>query len=183
MRIICQHSNSIMFSNIDADILGRIEAMRAQEDATSPRCNYFKISTTSDDIDKEGRMSLVIWLRKVQTALKLSPETVWIALSYLDRYLSSGKGASQEALKCRYKFQLAAITSFWIAVKIYESMKLNVSTLVKLCKGYYEESEIVSTEEDILYALDWRVTTPTPMEFVRIFMELLPRITKSSPIS
>lgn len=121
----------------------------------------------------------------MQRALELSSETVWIATRFLDRYVSSGKGKSQEALDDRHKFQLAAITAFYTAVKIHEYpvVKLDVVKLVKICKGYYEESEILFTEEDILSALDWRVTTPTPMEFVRVFIELLPERIASSSIT
>jgi len=171
----------MLSNNIDADILGRLEAMRAQEEATSPCYNYFQRSTTSKDIDEEGRKTLVIWFQKMQTCLELrSPETAWIATSYLDRYVSSGKGRSQEALQDRHKYQLAAIASFYLAIKIYESAQL--PTLAKLCKGYYKDSEIISAEEDILFALDWRVTAPTPMEFVGVFMEFLPERITSAPL-
>ena len=166
-----------------ADTFGRLEAMKAQEEST--RChNYFQRSACC--LHESCRKDMVIWLQQMQRALELSSETVWIATRFLDRYVSSGKGKSQEALEDRYNFQLAAIAAFYTAVKIHEYpvVKLDVVKLVKICKGYYEESEILFTEEDILSALDWRVTTPTPMEFVRVFIELLPeRIASSSTTS
>lgn len=162
------------------DVLGRIEAMRAQEDATNSCYNYFQGCTSKAGIDEECRKSMVQWCQKMQRALKLIPETAWISISFFDRYLSSGKGKSSQALQDRYKFQLAAITSFYTAVKIYEHVELNVATLAKLCRGYYAEADIISMEEDILFALDWRVACPTPMEFVRHLLELLPEKVKSS---
>eukprot|EP00571_Detonula_confervacea_P006939 CAMPEP_0172320742 /NCGR_PEP_ID=MMETSP1058-20130122/41293_1 /TAXON_ID=83371 /ORGANISM="Detonula confervacea, Strain CCMP 353" /LENGTH=296 /DNA_ID=CAMNT_0013036069 /DNA_START=131 /DNA_END=1021 /DNA_ORIENTATION=- len=165
--------------HIDIDIINRIKAMRSQENATSACYNYFQRNSCKD-VDKACRESMVVWCQQVQKALKLSPETVWIAISFFDRYLSSGKGKSKQALEDRYKFQLAAITSFYTAVKIYESTELNVVTLAKLCRGFYAESDIISMEKDILFALDWRVSCPTPMEFVRHLLELLPEKIKSS---
>jgi len=153
----------------------RIETMRAQEDTTNSCYNYFQGGkSTKEGIDLKARKSMVSWIQQVRKALRLSSETSWIATSFFDRYLSSGKGRSSQALDDRYKFQLAAITSFYIAVKINESAELSVPALAKLCKGYYAEADIVSMEEDILCALDWRVSCPTPMEFARHLLELLP---------
>ncbi|KAL7538960.1 hypothetical protein ACHAXR_012497 [Thalassiosira sp. AJA248-18] len=162
-------------NNVNHHTLECIEAMRSQEDTSSSCYNYLQSSAcNNEDIDEACRKSMVVWCQQVQKALKLSPETVWIAISYFDRYLSSGKGKSQDALENQYKFQLAAITSFYIAVKIYEPVELDVATLAKLCKGYYAESKILSMETDILFALEWRVSCPTPMDFVMHLLELLP---------
>ncbi|KAL7534563.1 hypothetical protein ACHAXR_005953 [Thalassiosira sp. AJA248-18] len=162
-------------NNNISNTLECIEAMRAQEDTSSSCYNYLQSSAcNNEDIDEACRKSMVVWCQQVQKALKLSPQTVWIATSFFDRYLSSGKGKSQEALENQYKFQLAAITSFYIAVKINEPVELDVAKLAKLCKGYYEESKILSMETDILFALEWRVSCPTPMDFVMHLLELLP---------
>lgn len=160
-------------SNHTDEVFDRLEAMRAQEDATSTCYNYLKRSR--QDIDQTCRTSMITWCQQVQKALRFSPETVWLATSFFDRYLSSGKGNSRAALQDRYEFQLAAVASFYTAVKINESKVLNVATLAKMCQGYYEVSDILSVEEDILFALDWRVSNShTPMEFVRQLIEILP---------
>ena len=156
------------------DTLERLEAMISQEDSIQSCYNYIRSSACIDEIDEDCRKSMVVWCQAVQKALQLHPETVWIATSYFDRYLSSGKGKSQDVLQNKYKFQLAAITCFYIAVKINEPVELDVETLAKLCKGYYAESKILAMETDILFALEWRVSCPTPMDFVREFVQLLP---------
>jgi len=152
--------------------LTTIEALRRQEDDVSNCMNFINLST-NNEIDETCRTSMVVYLQKIGKALKLSPETVWQSISF-DRYLSSGKGKSNDALQDKYKFQLVAISSFYIAVKLYEQVELSVGTLAKLCKGYYAESDIIDSEEDILFALDFRLTTPTPMEFIRHYIHLLP---------
>lgn len=150
-----------------------INALRRQEDEVSPCINFLSLST-NNEIDETCRTSMVVYLQRIGKALKLSPETVWIAISFFDRYLSSGKGKSNDALQDKYEFQLVAISSFYIAVKLYERVELTVDVLAKLCKGYYAESDIIDSEEDILFALDFRLATPTPMEFIRHYMHLLP---------
>jgi len=159
--------------NNDDKNLSTIDALRRQEDDVSICINFINLST-NNEITETCRTSMVVYLQKIGKALKLSPETVWIAISFFDRYLSSGKGKSNDALQDKYKFQLVAISSFYIAVKLYEQVELSVDTLAKLCKGYYAKEDILQSEEDILFALDFRLTTPTPMEFIRHYIHLLP---------
>jgi len=139
------------------------------------RCfNYFEKNKVCDGLNESSRQAMMTWITQVQQTLSLSAETVWIAASFFDRYLSSGRGNSREVLKSKCKFQLAAITSFYTAVKIYEPVVLGVDMLVQICRGTYAESDITSMESDILSALDWRVSCHTPMEFARHLLELLP---------
>ena len=158
--------------NNHTDILGHLDAMIDQEETTR-YFNYFKRDAQCD-INEECRKAMVTWVTHVQTTLSLSPETVWIAMSFFDRYLSSGRGNSQEVLKSKCKFQLAAITVFYTAVKIYEPVVLGIDMLIQLSRGMYKKSDIVEMEKDILSALDWRVSNHTPMDFARYLLELLP---------
>ena len=159
------------------EILFRIEALRTQEDTILPCYNYLQHidnNTNIHAVDEKCRTAIVLWCQQTQRTLKLSRETVWIAISYLDRYLSSGRGKSHQAIMNKARFQLVAITSLYIAIKLYEDVELDVTTLVRLCKGYYTNAEILSMEEDVLFALDFRVTTASPTEFVRHFIKILP---------
>ncbi len=66
--------------------------------------------------------------------------------------------------------------SFYVAVKICEHVQLGIGFVVTLCRGFYKESDILPMERDILFSLEWRVclSTTTPMEYVRRFLETLP---------
>ena len=119
-------------TNFNASTMDCIEAMRVQEDTTIRCCNYFHRTKAGKDVDESSRKAMIEWCQQVQKSLNFSPETVWIAISFFDRYLSSGKGKSGEALDDRYKFQLAAISAFYVAIKIHEPVELNADTLVRL---------------------------------------------------
>jgi len=165
-------SATIEDNQMDVDVLDRINAMRSQEEKTKGCYNYF-----TSIVDESCRKAIVDWCFIVADSFDLSRETVGIATSILDRYLSSdGKGKSAEALQSKQIFQLVAITSFYMAVKINEPVQLGIEMLVKVCRGFYTGSTIAATEQDILYSLEWRVciSTTTPMEYVRHFLELLP---------
>ncbi|KAL9178828.1 hypothetical protein ACHAXT_003959 [Thalassiosira profunda] len=164
---ICNNARARKASAID-----RIGAMLRQEDESVQCYNY--LARASEEVDEEARASMQKWIRQVAAAMTLDAETGWIATFYLDRYLSSGKGRSEEALQDKYLFQLAAIAAFYLAVKLHSRVKLDAASLARLCRGYYPEEDITDTEEDILFALDWRTSTPTPFDFVREYVELLP---------
>ena len=156
------------------EIISRINAMREQEDRTERCQNYFAFCSNSSDVDTSCRKAMANWCYQVADTLGFSHETVSLTMSFLDRYLSSRRGRSQEALDSRNMFQLVAITCFYTAVKTYEPVELGVDLLTKMCRGFYSETDIISMERDILFALDWRVSGPTPMDFVRHLIELLP---------
>lgn len=154
------------------DAMDRITAMLSHEDKMERHQDCYFTS----DVDEACRTSMVEWCFVVcDSFAQLNRETVAIAMSILDRYLRSGRGASGEALLDKQRFQLASITSFYIAVKTGETVALGIDMLVKLCRGYYTEQDFVAMELDILSSLEWRISlsTATPMEYVRHFLELL----------
>ena len=157
------------------DFLACIQAMRKQEEEVSTCINYLQFSY-NNSVDVNSRTAMVTWCQQLQKKLKLSPETASFAISFFDRYLSSSKGKSRQALQDKYQFQLSAIVSFYISVKLYEKMELTVDTLVKICKGYYAKADIAETEEEILFALDYRLATPLPIHFVKEYIKMLPSL-------
>jgi hypothetical protein len=44
-----------------------------------------------------------------------------------------------------------------MSIKIHEPSILGIKLLVKYCQGVYTEGDIIATEGEILFALDWRV--------------------------
>jgi hypothetical protein len=158
-------------NNYSIEIMNCLSAMHLQEQKT-PRCNnYFKNTSV---VDETCRSAMVTWLCQISDALSLNRETVGIAMSLLDRFLSSCSMSSKQALEDRSKFQLAAITAYFIAVKINEPVELGVGMLVKLCRGCYEQSAILCMEQVILFSLEWRISSPTPLDFMRQILALLP---------
>jgi len=150
-------------------LLDCIEAMLAKEAVVRTR-EYF---APDGNLDETCREAMVSWCFTVCDAFELQRETVWIAFAILDRYLSSGRGESAQALSDRYTFQLTAITAFYTAVKITEPLQLGMEVLLKLCHGYYQEEAIIATELEILSALEFRIHNFTsPIEYARHFLLL-----------
>ncbi len=153
-----------MINDKRTDILTRLDAMLVQEVTATTRCfNYFKRKS----VDDSCRKLMVTWLQQVQSTLKLSPDSVWIAMSIFDRYLCSGRGGSARALEDKSKFQLAAITAIYTAVNIHEPVVLGIDMLLVVCRHSYTEDNFVSMEMDILSAINWRVSCHTAIDYTR----------------
>jgi hypothetical protein len=157
------------------DILERLDAMLVKEANTRTMCiNYFKRARVSGNvIDESCRGAMLNWLRQVQCQLELGPDTVRIAISIFDRYLSSGRGKSVIALMDKSIFQLAAITAFYTAVKIHEPVVLGIDMLQLVCRRAYTEDDFESMEMDILNAIEWRVSCHTAIDHARVLLELI----------
>ena len=148
--------------------------MRLQEESANNCISELRI------VDESFRKEMINWCNKIADILSISRDTVGIAMIYLDRYVSSDKGRSGKAVERSRRYQLTAISAFFLAVKLNEPVEFSVDLLVKLCQGKYSENDILSMERDILFTLDWRVSGPMPMDFARQLFELLPEHVHSS---
>jgi len=123
-------------------------------------------------VDVKCRYTMVKWCNKIIDFCKASQETASMAMSNLDRFLSTEQG--NFCLYDRRWFQLAAMCSLQLAVKMNESSTLEIDTLIELSRGVFTVDEIVLMEQDILSALSWRLCPPTANEFLALFFDMLP---------
>ena len=155
------------------DIINQLRAMRVKDldgEQQTRRCHHKYYFT--EEVDEDCRKKMVNWCFTVVDSFNLSRESVWRAMDLLDRYLSSDKGLSSKALKNKQSFQLAATVCLYMAVKVYEDVEMTIGFLVKLCRNYYTASEIINMEHEILFALNWSVAVSTPLDFVRLCLQL-----------
>jgi len=165
-------------------VSSRIAAMQRQEESFTYRCSDYLPkkglegwpSATAEvgPVDASCRAKLVEWNRSITEFFGLSRDTVSVATSYMDRYLSSGTEDAQQALFDTQRYQLLFMTSLFIAVKINEPKDIDPSLLSKLSNGKYKAKDFIETERKMLKALNWRLSCPTAMDFVWHFLSLLP---------
>uniref|UniRef100_A0A7S1ZC80 Cyclin C-terminal domain-containing protein n=1 Tax=Trieres chinensis TaxID=1514140 RepID=A0A7S1ZC80_TRICV len=159
----------------------RIAAMLTQEDAKAYRChNYIDgrrvtpENPGSNPVDAKCRTRMVEWSFSVCDICEFSRETVSIAASYVDRFLCSGSSEARQALRHRHKFQLLFTTALHLAIKFHEGVELEPEVFTQLSRGAYNAEDYVDMESNILEALNWRLSCPTAMDFIRHFLHLLP---------
>ena len=102
-------------------------------------------------------------------------ENVAIAMSFMDRYLAliTINATTNHHLSYHTTYQLTAITSLFLAIKINESASikgiLKISSLLKLCGGLFSSHHVLEMERNILQTLQWKVCPCTPMLYIREF--------------
>ncbi|XP_062867543.1 cyclin-I [Trichomycterus rosablanca] len=123
-----------------------------------------KPANQDTDISPAQRDEAVQWLTDLHRRLKLYPETLCLAISILDRFLSTIK-ARPKYLRC------IAITCFFLAAKTSEEDE-RIPTLRELISSSAcgcTPSEVLRMERIILDKLNWDLHAATPLDFLHIF--------------
>ena len=137
---------------------------RSKEAATSTRIGYMDTiqrpnSVNSSLINARMRGILIDWLIEVHLKFKLAPDTLYLTVNIIDRYLDT-------TLVTRPRLQLVGVTAFMIATKYEEVYPPELRDLVYICDGSYTRLEILDMEERILTKLKYNVTVPTAHAFL-----------------
>ncbi|EYU18599.1 hypothetical protein ABFS82_10G151400 [Erythranthe guttata] len=116
------------------------------------------------EINEKMRAILIDWLVQVHQKFELSPETFYLTVNIVDRYLAS-KSTSRREL------QLVGLSSMLIASKYEEIWAPEVHELVNISDKTYSHRQILVMEKNILGELEWNFTVPTPYVFLARFIK------------
>ncbi|XP_047941020.1 G2/mitotic-specific cyclin S13-7-like isoform X2 [Salvia hispanica] len=111
------------------------------------------------EINSKMRGILVDWLIEVHKKFELTPESLYLTVNVMDRFLS---------LKAvpRRELQLVGISSMLIACKYEEIWAPEVSDLMAISDNAYAREQVLVMEKAILGQLEWYLTVPTPYVFL-----------------
>lgn len=129
---------------------------RSKELGTSVRPIYME---NQSHINERMRSILVDWLVEVHLKFKLVPETLYLTINLIDRYLEKREVT-------RPKLQLVGVTCLLIASKYEEIYPPELRDLVYICDRAYSKNEILEMEEVILKALEYQITIPSAHAFL-----------------
>lgn len=111
------------------------------------------------EINFKMRAILVDWLIEVHKKFELMPESLYLTVNIMDRYLS------MKAVP-RKQLQLVGISSMLIATKYEEIWAPEVSDFIAVSDNAYGRNQVLMTEKAILGKLGWYLTVPTPYVFL-----------------
>ena len=97
------------------------------------------------------RQTLVDWLLQVHLRYHMLPETLWIAVNIVDRFLTKRVVSIQ-------KLQLVGVTAMFIASKYEEIIAPAVDEFVFMTEKGYTKEEILKGERVMLQTLDFRIS-------------------------
>lgn len=134
--------------------------LKETENLNLPLENYME--KTQSEINERMRIILLDWLIDVQLKFKLLPETLFLTINIIDRYLSISK-ATKENL------QLIGITSMLIACKYEEIYFPEIKDFIYMTDDTYSKNEVLQMEYEILKKLEFNITNPSSLRFLEIY--------------
>ncbi|KAM4056082.1 G2/mitotic-specific cyclin-4 [Hirsutella rhossiliensis] len=131
--------------------------LRELEIKMLPNPHYMEIQT---EIQWSMRSVLMDWLVQVHNRFNLLPETLFLTVNYIDRFLS-----------CKVvsigKLQLVGATAILVASKYEEINCPSLEEIVYMVDGGYNLEEILKAERFMLSMLSFELGWPGPMSFLR----------------
>lgn len=130
--------------------------LREMEQKSRPKAGYMK---KQPDITNSMRAILVDWLVEVGEEYKLQNETLYLAVNYIDRFLSSMS-------VLRGKLQLVGTAAMLLASKFEEIYPPEVAEFVYITDDTYTKKQVLRMEHLVLKVLSFDLAAPTINQFL-----------------
>ncbi|XP_030639275.1 cyclin-A2 [Chanos chanos] len=130
--------------------------LRDMEVKSRPKAGYMK---KQPDITNSMRAILVDWLVEVGEEYKLQNETLYLAVNYIDRFLSSMS-------VLRGKLQLVGTAAMLLASKFEEIYPPEVAEFVYITDDTYTKKQVLRMEHLVLKVLSFDLAVPTVNQFL-----------------
>ena len=117
--------------------------MPSDADSTTSSTHSVGTNSSAAGVNEDWRSKICEWSYQVIDHFDYDREIVAVSLSYLDRYLCKRPVNKRT-------FQLVAMTTLYLACKLYDPNKLRMSSLIELSRGYFTEEHITAMEGSIL---------------------------------
>ncbi|KAJ1391558.1 Cyclin-like [Sesbania bispinosa] len=124
---------------------------------------YKKLDVDADHM----RRNIIDCLIATHYGLELRPETLYLCVNILDRFLCKTKFDKSTTKK---ELVLVAVTSLLLASKYEQQGSLSVSALEYITQNSCSQDDIRRMEIVILSKLNWVLTVPTPYVFLPRYM-------------
>ncbi|XP_063160404.1 cyclin-A1 [Candoia aspera] len=135
--------------------------LRDAEVRYRPRPYYMR---KQPDITSGMRAILVDWLAEVGEEYKLQTETLYLAVNYLDRFLSCMS-------VLRGKLQLVGTAAILLAAKYEEIYPPEVEEFVYITDDTYSKRQLLRMEHLLLKVLAFDLTVPTVNQFLLQYLQ------------
>ncbi|TKA76458.1 hypothetical protein B0A55_06109 [Friedmanniomyces simplex] len=131
--------------------------MRELENRMAPNPRYMDQQT---EIQWSMRAVLMDWVIQVHQRFNLLPETLFLTVNYIDRFLSC-------KIVSLGKLQLVGATAIFVAAKYEEVQCPTIGEIIYMVDGGYNADELLKAERFMLSMLQFELGWPGPMSFLR----------------
>lgn len=171
-----QFSHSLSKDSVAAAAAESLSAMVQKEQTTYKSGDYLHVMPPPEDtsiVTESDRLKIVQWLCSIIDHCKFDRETVAIAMEMADRFLSKPSANISCFLRDRKQYQLLAVATLYVAIKINERVAFGSNLYAVMCGGIYSPQEIEAMELTILNGLSWRICAPTSIQMAHLILSLM----------
>lgn len=131
-----------------------------------PRDDYSE-RLINGTLDPSIRRDAIDWIAKVHAYYSFAPLTAYLAVNYLDRFLSTYEIPQGKA----WMIQLLSVACLSLAAKMEETqVPLSLDLQIGESKYVFEAKTIRRMELMVLSTLKWRMQAVTPFSFIDFFL-------------
>lgn len=120
---------------------------------------------SQENINESIRSTLVDWMIQIHYNFKLLPETLFLTINMIDRYMSKHQIQKREV-------QLIGIASLLTVTKYEEIYPPLLKDFVFISDNTYKSNEILEMEKKILFSLDFDLSLTTSYRFLERFSKI-----------
>lgn len=131
--------------------------MRELELKYRPNANYME---NQPELKWSYRSTLIDWIVQVHSRFQLLPETLYLTVNIIDRFLS------KKAVTLN-RFQLVGAAALFIAAKYEEINCPTLKDIVYMLDNAYSRDDIIKAEKFMIDTLEFEIGWPGPMSFLR----------------
>ncbi|EGV60545.1 hypothetical protein CANTEDRAFT_137024 [Yamadazyma tenuis ATCC 10573] len=113
-----------------------------------------------DELKWEMRSVLIDWVVQVHSRFNLLPETLYLTVNYIDRFLSKRKVSLS-------RFQLVGAVALFIAAKYEEINCPTIQEVAYMADNAYSIDDFLKAERFMIDVLEFDMGWPGPMSFLR----------------
>ncbi|XP_062188909.1 cyclin-A1-2-like isoform X2 [Phragmites australis] len=161
MDSICDVDNDFEDPQLCATLASDIY-MHLREAETRKRPSTDFMEMIQKDVNPSMRAILIDWLVEVAEEYRLVPDTLYLTVNYIDRYLSGNEINRQ-------RLQLLGVACMLIAAKYEEICAPQVEEFCYITDNTYFRDEVLEMEASVLNYLKFEMTAPTAKCFLRRF--------------
>jgi len=132
-----------------------VEKLYSEEATGMPWANYMDMQP---DVNSRMRAILVDWLIEVHMKFRLRPETLFLTINLIDRYLT-------RMPVTRKRLQLVGVVAMFIAAKFEEVDPPSAGSFAYITDNAYTKDDIFKMECTVLTALGFKIVVPTSVHF------------------
>jgi len=127
--------------------------------------NYLTKTQIATEVKDTSRAFLVEWIIDVHRKFRLHPETLYVTVSIIDRFLS------KQQIK-KSQLHILGVTALLISTKYEEIYPPDLKELLQVSENKFSRAQVLEMEREILQVLEFDMTTPSAYRFLQRFAKL-----------